>query len=198
MFKENIGCFKCHKQGHVKADCWANNCDKEGQGPKGKGKKKSAEGEANTPKDAEDGVWMAVIKDPGRFKLVNDEEKQAGSVVHHRECDGVLLFSDGELGDSPTFLIDFFSPINPDDYFKSSENEELTGDKYTTYIRAADVSDDSEDMPALVDISDSSDDECEEISQADINSNNQDKENVIYGDLPDLEGVSDSSDEDCH
>ena len=192
--KKNIECFNCKKRGHVKADCWAKGGGKEGQGPKGKGKKKSAGDEANAAED-EDGVWMAAVEGLGRIGPVDNEGEQGESVAHYRKCDGKLLFSDEELDDSPTSLINFLGPIDPTDYFESPDDWELSGDEYTTPIEIADI---SEDIPALMDVSDSSDDECGEISQADINSNNQDKEDDIYGDLPNLEEVSDSSDEDCH
>jgi hypothetical protein len=32
--KRNIECFKCHKKGHIKADCWAKGGGKEGQEPR--------------------------------------------------------------------------------------------------------------------------------------------------------------------
>jgi hypothetical protein len=117
-------------------------------------------------------------------------------VAHHRECDGALLFSDEELVDSPASQIKFLGHINPDDYFESSDNGELTGDEYVSRIEAADVSENSEDMPALVDVSDPSDYEGAEVFGADIRSNHQNDENNLYGDLPKLEEVSDSSDDE--
>jgi hypothetical protein len=54
--KANVECFNCHKKGHVKADFWAKGGGKEGQGPKGKGKRP----QANAAKDNDaDDLWMA-------------------------------------------------------------------------------------------------------------------------------------------
>ena len=77
-------------------------------------------------------------------------------MAHYRECDGALLFSVEELVNSPASQINFLDQIDPADYFESSDNGELTGDEYLSHIEAADVSENSEDMPALVDVLDSS------------------------------------------
>jgi hypothetical protein len=54
--KSNVECFNCHKKGHMKADCWAKGGSKEGQGPKGEGKRL----QANMAKDNNaDDLWMA-------------------------------------------------------------------------------------------------------------------------------------------
>ena len=38
----NMGCYNCHKKGHMLKDCWAKGGGKEGQGPKGqKGQNKN-------------------------------------------------------------------------------------------------------------------------------------------------------------
>jgi hypothetical protein len=142
---------------------------------------------------------MAAVEGLGRLGLIDNEGEQGESVVHYRECDGALLFSDEELEDSATSQIDFFGPSNPADHFESSDDRELSGNKDTTHIQAVDVPDDSEDMPALVDVSDTSDDEYLEVSNTDINSNDQEDTNDLHGDLPDPEEVSDSwHDEDCY
>jgi hypothetical protein len=123
---------------------------------------------------------MASIEDPSRFNYVEDEREQGESVVHHSKCDGTLLFLDEELEDSPTSLIDLFSPIDPTDYFESSEDRELSRNEYTMSIQTADVPNNSEDIPALVDVSDSSDNEDAEVSDVDIK---KDDEHNLYGDL---------------
>ena len=96
---------------------------------------------------------------------------------------------------SPASQIDFLDEIDFANYFESSDNGELTGDEYLSHIEAADVSENSEDMPALVNVLDSSDDESVEISGTDINSNGKNNENNLYEDLPELEEIFDSSDD---
>ena len=66
--KSDVECFNCHKKGHKKADCWAKGGGKEGQGPRSKGKKDDGKdskgrGAAAAAIEAEDGVWMAEVKD---------------------------------------------------------------------------------------------------------------------------------------
>ena len=68
--KSDVKCFNCHKKGHEKADCWAKGGGKEGQGPRSKGRKddgKDSKGRdaAAAAVEAEDGVWMAEVKDSG-------------------------------------------------------------------------------------------------------------------------------------
>ena len=58
---KDIECYNCHKKGHKKADCWAKGGGKEGQGPRMKPKKESA----NTAGGDEDGVWMAMANSSG-------------------------------------------------------------------------------------------------------------------------------------
>jgi len=139
---------------------------------------------------------MAAIKDLSRFNYVDEEGEQGESVTHHRECDGALLFSDEELVDSTASQIEFLGHINADDYFESSYIRELTEDEHIFCMEQADVSDNSKDMPALVEVLDSSDDKGAEVSGADINSNHHNNENNLDGDLPELEEVSDSSDDE--
>ena len=66
--KSDVECFNCHKKGHKKANCWAKGGGKEGQGPRSKGKKDDGKdskggGAAAAAIEAEDGVWMAEVKD---------------------------------------------------------------------------------------------------------------------------------------
>ena len=67
--KSDVECFNCHEKGHKKADCWAKGQGKEGQGPRSKGKKddgkdsKGGGAAAAAAVEAEDGVWMAEVKD---------------------------------------------------------------------------------------------------------------------------------------
>ena len=70
--KSDVEYFNCHKKGHKKADCWAKGGGKEGQGPRSKGRKddgKDSKGRgaaaAAAAVEAEDGVWMAEVKDSG-------------------------------------------------------------------------------------------------------------------------------------
>ena len=147
----------------------------------------------------EDGVWMAAIENPSRFKYVDNEGEHRESVAHHRECVGALLFSDEELVDSPASQIKFLghkSILTIISRVLTMEKLELTGDEYVSRLEAADVSEDFEDMPALVDVSNPSDYEGAEVFGADIKSNHQNDENNLYGDLPKLEEVSDSSDDE--
>jgi hypothetical protein len=44
-----------------------------------------------------------------------------GSLWHITECDGALFLGE-ELEDSPTSLIDFFSPLDPANYFESFDD----------------------------------------------------------------------------
>ena len=68
--KSDVKCFNCHKKGHKKADCWAKGGGKKGEGPRSKGRKDDGKdskggGAAAAAVEAEDGVWMAEVKDSG-------------------------------------------------------------------------------------------------------------------------------------
>jgi hypothetical protein len=71
--KKDVKCYNCHKKGHHKADCWAEGGEKEGQGPKMKGREKGKAKEMTAAVAAKEKVeekveaWMvslAVIDEP--------------------------------------------------------------------------------------------------------------------------------------
>jgi hypothetical protein len=79
--KTSCVCFNCGKKGHKKADCWAKNGGKEGQGPKqGKGKGSEKAVDAKTADD-DDGLamWTAIVEDDGDDVLVGDSEASLSS-----------------------------------------------------------------------------------------------------------------------
>jgi hypothetical protein len=148
---------------------------------------------ANVSED-EDGVWIAFVDNSGDDELVDNEGeygKRSGSLGE--ETDEDLWFTD-----IPSSLASPVDSINPLDYFDDFGN----------------LPDDSGVMPDLVDVTDSSDDEQDDIPPLKtINISSDNKDNLYaeywgpemtkdslnneggYESMPELVEVSDSSDD---
>ena len=129
--KSDVECFNCHKKGHKKADCWAKGGGKEGQGPRSKGRKDDGKdskggGAAAAAVEAEDGVWMAEVKDSGDEFGSWEESDGDEWLIKEVETDWNVLYGvDGNLAASsiPSYasylyhdLPDLhYMPINDDD-----------------------------------------------------------------------------------
>ena len=162
--KKDLECFNCRKKGHMKVDCWAKGGGKEGQGPKGKRRKDLVGGSANTADD-EDGVWMASLNDSDD-EMADDE----GEYSDDENDSDINDFWD--FGDDDEYL----PPPPGNSYFDIIHAAALFG-----YENAGYADDEYADMPDLLTVTDSSDDEGNDTAD---------------DDMPGLQEVSDSSDDE--
>ena len=90
-FDREIECLNCYKKGHKKAECWAKEGGKEGQGPRTKSKKDKAELKKEIASAVvEEGVWMAITND-------SEDERMADNKFHNFTIlEEDLFFSDKE------------------------------------------------------------------------------------------------------
>ena len=129
-------------------DCWAKGGGKEGQGLQGKKAEKSEKlsGESANIAEDEDGVWMAAVDDSSN---ADNEGELVGCFGEEDNED--FWFIDGKSNSPP-------SPMSTFDFIDSSDILNNSGD----------LSDNCELMPDLEDVTDSSDDEDDDIPSAEI------------------------------
>ena len=143
-------------------DCWAKGGGKEGQGPQGKKAKKSGKlnSEAANIAEDKDRVWMAAVDDSSD---ADDEGELVGCFGEEDDEDFWFTDSKSNSPPSPTSTFDF---IDSSDIFNDS----------------GDLLDNCELMPDLQDITDSSDDEEDNIPLLKSFSDSSEDEDGLYCD----------------
>src|ERR1700742_747475 len=90
--KKTAQCHNCKKTGHYKADCWAKEGGKEGQGPKGKGASKDKKTEKASVAETEDAVWSVVDEGESLAEMKGDDEESTDLFmleVSNKDCESL-------------------------------------------------------------------------------------------------------------